>query len=675
MYTAAELALLRAMDPNPLVGIDPGGGKVGDLSPPTKSPDSFSTSAYAPIRYVPLEHELLINQRGAVLNGFNFNDVLVAINAPDVTIENCTFTAGANQYYTLQQTSNATRALIENNTFNGGSAADPLPLEAFITSQGATISVLNNRFLNAPADGVDLNGGTISGNYFSGAGFSSWGVHPDAIWVSDSKSRTLISNNFIDETFAEGATSLANGEANDAIRITAETGPASNITVTKNVLLGGNWVIDSGNGLKNNAGQPYTSSSYTNINISGNYIGFGFSGDFMYGPRRGTTLSNNTIVDFSNQIYSKRAWAAYVPWTNNVIPAAAAGDNIMGVQGPTAGSTTLYGNSTGEGLFGSRNVTVFVGGGGEQYMHGGSGPNIFTELAFSDSPDLVGSYVQELGNVNPSKDVFDLSRIDADPATPGQQHFTFIGSHPLSSAGGQVQVTQANNWTDINVTMAGSSRIMMKIAINGSVNLTAANFALTAAQSNLLKGDSTSYSLSGKMIGSTAFLADGTENLFGASASGLSSAGPQLASATPNPDGSGTLSLLANNLTISSSSHALGLSAAGNTFTLTRHTVETIQAAGNSGEAFVYTPGFGSSDIVGFQASGANDQIQLQASMFSGLTVGQSTTDWQKLLTSDVAVQSGADVIINDAAGDALRLSGVTLSSLTANAASIFKFA
>ncbi len=34
MYTPAELALLRAKDPNPLLGVD---ARVGDLSAPTKS--------------------------------------------------------------------------------------------------------------------------------------------------------------------------------------------------------------------------------------------------------------------------------------------------------------------------------------------------------------------------------------------------------------------------------------------------------------------------------------------------------------------------------------------------------------------------------------------------------------------------------------------------------------
>jgi hypothetical protein len=43
-------------------------------------------------------------------------------------------------------------------------------------------------------------------------------------------------------------------------------------------------------------------------------------------------------------------------------------------------------------------------------------------------------------------------------------------------------------------------------------------------------------------------------------------------------------------------------------------------------------------------------------------------------LSSNAAIQSGADVTINDTAGDVLKLSGVSLDSLTANAANMFKF-
>jgi hypothetical protein len=147
-----------------------------------------------------------------------------------------------------------------------------------------------------------------------------------------------------------------------------------------------------------------------------------------------------------------------------------------------------------------------------------------------------------------------------------------------------------------------------------------------------------------------------------------------LASAQDNGGGWGTLSLLAGNLTVSSGSAALNVTAGASTFTPAAHPNETIQATGQTGEVFAYTSGFGSSNVMGFQASGANHQIQLQASMFSGLTPGQPSADWAQLLSSNAAIQSGADVTINDTAGDVLKLSGVSLDSLTANAGNVFKF-
>ena len=211
----------------------------------------------------------------------------------------------------MQQGAGVSGTVIQNDTFNGGSAANPLPLASFIMSTGTSINVLNSKFLNAPGDAIDTQGGVISGNYFSGGGFSSTGVHPDAIWVSNSQSPTSITNNFIDWTWANDATNLSNGQNNDAVRITAELGPVSNVTVANNVLLGGVYTIDAGNALKAANGSAVTASSYSNITITGNYIGFGAYGDFMYGPQYGVTASNNTIVGFSNPAYSTKAWAAY----------------------------------------------------------------------------------------------------------------------------------------------------------------------------------------------------------------------------------------------------------------------------------------------------------------------------------------------------------------------------
>ena len=88
-------------------------------------------------------------------------------------------------------------------------------------------------------------------------------------------------------------------------------------------------------------------------------------------------------------------------------------------------------------------------------------------------------------NFDSAKDVIDLSRIDADPATAGLQNFTFIGTSAFSSAGDQVRYWQdaANNCTWVEATMAGDSSPDLEIKLDGLHALTAADFALTATQS------------------------------------------------------------------------------------------------------------------------------------------------------------------------------------------------
>ena len=246
----------------------------------------------------------------------------------------------------------------------------------------------------------------------------------------------------------------------------------------------------------------------------------------MPGKAQGVTASNNTIVGFTNPIYSTTAWAAYQAsgiWTNHVATSVAGGD-IVGAQ---RGSTTLYGAGTTEHLGGTANPTVFIGGAGRQWLLGGSGPNIFTYLSFSDSfpthPDSINYF-------NPLKDVIDLSRIDANPAVPGVQNLTFRGNGSFTAAGGEVRIVQdaAHNITYVQATMAGGTYKAFQIDLAGLISLTAANFALTPAQSNLLHGDSTTYGSSGKVIELTAFLADGAKNVFGPPSRG--NAGPLLSS-------------------------------------------------------------------------------------------------------------------------------------------------
>jgi hypothetical protein len=149
-----------------------------------------------------------------------------------------------------------------------------------------------------------------------------------------------------------------------------------------------------------------------------------------------------------------------------------------------------------------------------------------------------------------------------------------------------------------------------------------------------------------------------------------------VAAARNMTNGSGALVLYANGQTISSSSGALSVTSGTDAFNLTPHTTEAITATGKSSETFGYASGFGQSSITGLLAGGsASDVIDLNLSMFSRLSLSNTAAqNFAAVLSSGAAAQSGSNVTITDSAHDILTLVGVTTTTLSQNANSLFKF-
>ena len=658
MYTTAELQMLRDADPGVVVpGIDTTTGNLLPLSSLT-SASQITQNPNAPYFYDPTQNRVVVTQAGAVLSGIDFNGVLLAIKANNVTVEDCSFQAGPSQYYCIQQYASASGTVVQNNTFTGGSATNPLELAAFIAAS-TKISVLGNSFINAPGDGVDLENGVVSGNYFSGAGYSSVGVHPDAIWVGATTGPVSITNNFIDATNAAGATGFSNGATVSAVRITTELGNTSNVSVTGNILLGGTYTVNAG---------VAGSGTFSNIKVTNNFIGFGQFGAF-YGPvSPGTTESGNTVFDFTDSAYSTAAWAAYcaagLPTAGLVI---SSGGSISA--GAGAGPTTLYGAGNHVQLYGGSGETNFVGGAGTQYLWGEAGANIFTELAISNS---TANSHDDISNFDSAKDVIDLSRIDANLSAAGMQQLNFIGTAAFSGGGAQVRYQQdpTLNVTYVQADLAGNSSPDLVIQISGLQTLTAANFALTAAQSTTdmangaslgvsatrLPGGLTDYhytNVQGRSYSSfDAFYTNNTTRV----------ADDLNISATTNE-----LDLYGNTVTVSRGSGTESLITGTHSFTLGYHASETINASAAGAETFALSTGFGNETITGFSTLGTNaDTVQFAASAFSYLNA--SMTQAQDLAAVLVHTTSGTSgITIADSHGDSLTLAGVTASTIAAN--------
>jgi Bacterial Ig-like domain len=154
------------------------------------------------------------------------------------------------------------------------------------------------------------------------------------------------------------------------------------------------------------------------------------------------------------------------------------------------------------------------------------------------------------------------------------------------------------------------------------------------------------------------------------------SARSQVAEARDMSSGAGTLMLDADHLLISSSARQLGVTTGPDTFEVNSHTSQSIVASGQTAETFKYGSVFGHESITGLLVSGpSNDVIELPLTMFKGLSpTNTATQNWDALVSSGAAVQSGANVTITDAAHDILTLNNMTTSTLTNHASNVFKF-
>src|SRR5271167_3496861 len=206
MITSAEIQMIRNADP---------GGILPGIDTPTGNPDSASsltsytqitqTSKGAPYFYDAADNEVIVTGSGAVLSGINFGTASVTIEANNVTIKDCTFT-GTTYDWAINQFPSYSGATIENCTFQGSGA--PTEKNVWIDAEQA-ITIEDNSFLLSPTDAIDICGGVVTGNYFSGAGFST-GAHSDAIQILESDEPTTITDNFIDGTYTADAVANAN---------------------------------------------------------------------------------------------------------------------------------------------------------------------------------------------------------------------------------------------------------------------------------------------------------------------------------------------------------------------------------------------------------------------------------------------------------------------------------
>jgi len=322
-------------------------------------------------------------------------------------------------------------------------------------------------------------------------------------------------------------------------------------------------------------------------------------------------------------------------------------------------------------LLGSNKETVFVGGAGTQTIFGGLGANIVTELSVGDS-STIGNGYDIVTNFDPAKDVVDLSHIDANLTASGVQNFTFIGTAAFSGSGAQVRYQQdpTNNYTYVEADLAGDSGNALPdvfIKLSGLRTLTAANFALTTAQSTADLANGAALS---KV--STIYYGSATEdsytNVQGRNYSSYQSFWSNWSTiAAENLNLSATaneIDLSGSGVTITRGSGSESLQVGTGSFSLGYHPTETIEARAAGPETFVFGANFGAETINGLTSS---DTIQLTTSSFSGLPTGMSQAQDLAWVLAHDATSTSSGTTIMDSHGDTLALHAVAASTLTAS--------
>jgi Ca2+-binding RTX toxin-like protein len=202
----------------------------------------------------------------------------------------------------------------------------------------------------------------------------------------------------------------------------------------------------------------------------------GAGNDTLYGGTGADVIDGGGGFDFAR--FNDLVGGVTINLTTGVNGGAALGDVLVSIEGLVGSQSatqgdTLTGDANANTIYGVDGDDVIDGGGGQDLLFGGNGVDrfVFTSLGTSEATTA------QIFDFNNSSETIDLTAIDADTGTGGDQAFTFVSS--FTGVSGQAIVTydSSANVSHLSFDTNGDSSADLYLLIVGSQALPS-NFLL-----------------------------------------------------------------------------------------------------------------------------------------------------------------------------------------------------
>ncbi|MGV3492957.1 MAG: hypothetical protein ACO1OY_03740 [Ramlibacter sp.] len=217
-----------------------------------------------------------------------------------------------------------------------------------------------------------------------------------------------------------------------------------------------------------------------------------FGGGYMINLATGVTnFAYESFVNFEALITGAGNDTLTGSAGDNTITSGLGNDILYGGQGDDLlsgvdGDDTMSGGDGADTLRGGGGLDSIAGGTGDDLLEGGLSRDFLTGSAGSDvflfragdtsaarlTADVITDFSQAAG------EKIHLVRIDANALAGGDQAFTWLGSGAFTGAAGQLRYVHYDGNTYVQGDMNGDAAVDLVIAVTGTINLVAGDFAL-----------------------------------------------------------------------------------------------------------------------------------------------------------------------------------------------------